>query len=84
MERIKLVICNEKYPNELKKGEAIEVIDGSGKLSLIWGCPFCGKSTSTRNHEYDPETKTLSPSIIHVADHCGWHGYLINGMFRDC
>ena len=81
---IKLVIVNEKYPDQLEKGEAIEVIDGSNKLSLIWGCPFCGKPTTTSHHTYDSEAKTLSPSIIHVADQCGWHGYLINGLFRDC
>jgi len=35
---------------------------------------------------YNPETKTYHPSIIHdkKLGGCGWHGWLINGIFKEC
>lgn len=76
---IKFVIANDKYPDELQKGEGIEV-DCDSKMNLILGCPACGKSSYGSNHVYHPETKTVTPSIVHV---CGWHGYLKNGIFSN-
>lgn len=50
-------------------------------------CPNCGaKSSSRGNHIYNRETQTYTPSIIHDTKYggCGWHGWLTNGIFKDC
>lgn len=63
---------------------------------IIYRCPGCGEivfctlkpdprtpaweMTGTR------EAPTLSPSIIHdkAKGGCGWHGWLRDGVFREC
>lgn len=79
--QIEFKIVQEKMPWELKPGEAIQVMQ-DGKLGLILCCPVCGKSASG-NHQWDAETKTLTPSIVHDIDGCGWHGHLTNGKFSN-
>lgn len=54
-------------------------------LGLMLCCPSCGRASasSTGNHKYNPETKTVTPSIIHDTKlgGCGWHGFLRDGKF---
>ncbi len=60
---------------------------GKEIIQLIICCPKCGvTSGSAANHIYNPETKTYHPSIIHdkKLGGCGWHGWLINGIFKEC
>jgi len=50
-------------------------------------CPGCGKECflaerHDNNHpswEIDRATNTLSPSVNHNVEGCGWHGWLRNG-----
>lgn len=79
VDKVEFKIVQEKYPDDLLPGEAIQVIQ-EGRLGLILCCPYCGKPASGR-HIWNPETQTLSPSIIH--DPCGWHGFLVNGKFSN-
>ena len=54
---------------------------------LIICCPRCGKkSASAGNHKYDKETKSYHPSIVHDTElgGCGWHGWLKDGIFKEC
>ena len=66
-------------------GRALIFTYQDGSLGLILCCPQCGKasSSSTGNHKYNEETKTVTPSIIHdlKLGGCGWHGFLKNGKF---
>jgi hypothetical protein len=78
---IEFKIVQGKMPWELKPGEALEVTQ-EGRLGLILCCPACGKSASG-THQWDPDTQTLSPSIVHDVEGCGWHGYLRNGKFSN-
>ena len=69
-----------------ERGDAIIVVGRNNLKQLIICCPQCGKTSgSAGNHIYNEETKTYSPSIIHSKDlgGCGWHGWLINGEFKD-
>lgn len=89
------IIKQDAYPDELVKGECIIYTrhDDKGNPDKItsWGliicCPKCGK-TSTGAHMYNPDTKTLHPSIIcnSITDagvKCDFHGWLKNGSFID-
>lgn len=86
------IILQDAYPDELVRGECIVYVrnDKEGKLishGLIICCPRCGK-TSTGVHTYNPETKTLYPSIVcnSIKDDetkCDYHGWLRNGIFTD-
>lgn len=83
---MKLVIYQDKYPDELIKGEAIIVANGEF-LQLIICCPQCGKSSaSAGNHIYDPLSRTYHPSVVHNADlgGCGAHYWIRNGEFIFC
>lgn len=75
-----LVIKNEAYPDELKKGEVIIYRRKDNTEGLILCCPKCGY-TATGTHEYDNETQTLKPSI--KCGGCYFHGHLKNGIFTD-
>jgi hypothetical protein len=71
----------------LNKGDGLifQFSRDDDKCGLIIVCPKCGKVTSGR-HIYNPETKSLTPSIVHNKDlgGCGWHGWLTNGIFTEC
>ena len=92
MAEMVVVIKQEAYPDELVRGECIVYTrnDKDGKLishGLIICCPRCGKA-STGTHIYDPDTKTLHPSIVcnSITDSgikCDFHGWLINGIFTN-
>lgn len=85
-------ILQDAYPDELVRGECIIYVrnDKDDKLisyGLIICCPRCGK-TSTGVHTYNPETKTLHPSIVcnSINDEgvkCDYHGWLRNGIFTE-
>jgi hypothetical protein len=89
---LQAVIKQDAYPDELVRGECIIYIrnDKDNNLishGLIICCPKCGK-TSTGPHTYNPETKTLHPSIVcnSITDEgqkCTYHGWLINGIFTE-
>jgi len=89
------VIKRDAYPDELVRGECIYYTRHEDKTDrnkitshgLIICCPKCGK-TSTGKHRYDPETKTLHPSIVcnSINDEgikCNYHGWLLNGVFTN-
>ena len=72
-----------QYPE--KAGDAI-LVDYQDHIGLIWCCPQCGQATATARgskHIYNPETKSLTPSIVHSIKlgGCGYHGFLTNGKF---
>jgi len=85
-------IKQDAYPEDLVRGECIVYVrnDKDGNLishGLIICCPKCGKS-SAGPHTYDPDTKTLHPSIVcnSITDEgvkCDYHGWLINGVFSE-
>lgn len=64
---------------------------------LSFACPGCGQWGGIRGTHpkqanswditsgslTDATTLTVSPSI-HCIGCCGWHGYLINGVFQSC
>lgn len=60
------------------------IVIAEGKYRLIWICPSCSKRT-TGKHEYNKETQSLYPSIVHNTSlgGCGFHGWLIDGWFKD-
>lgn len=68
-------------------GRAVMFTYPDQSLGLILCCPQCGKasSSSTGGHKYNPETQTVTPSIIHdkKLGGCGWHGFLRNGKFSN-
>lgn len=89
MNKIKvfLNLDNENYPS--KPGDGYEYYDSDKVLKLAWCCPKCGQTTTTAkgsNHNWEPKTKSLTPSIIHSKElgGCGWHGWLKNGEFIEC
>ena len=81
------VVANivEDYDLLINKGDILRVIGSGGQPELIIVCPMCGNKTSGR-HRYDPVTISLTPSIVHNKSlgGCGYHGYLINGVFTEC
>jgi hypothetical protein len=88
MENIKLnlLIGDNEWPE--KPGDAIMVTYPT-HLGLVWCCPKCGQNTATANghkHVFNPKTNSLTPSIVHNKDlgGCGYHGFLINGIFKEC
>jgi len=82
----------DDFDSLLNKGDAIIVIGVHSETKeritqLIMCCPNCGQKSSSRgNHIYNRETQTYTPSIIHDTKYggCGWHGWLTNGIFKDC
>lgn len=63
-----------------------EYIPAPGNKGVIMCCPGCGKLSAPRDntkHIYNPETKSVQPSIVHDQElgGCGWHGHLTNGEF---
>ena len=95
MAELVAVIKQDAYPDELVRGECILYSRHEDKSNFdiitSWGliicCPRCGK-TSTGPHTYDPDTKTLHPSIVcnSITDSgvkCDFHGWLINGIFTN-
>lgn len=83
---MKLRVYQDKYPDELKPGEAIIVSNGE-LLQLIICCPQCGEtSSSAGSHVFDPKTETYHPSVVHNADlgGCGAHYWIRNGEFIFC
>lgn len=66
-------------------------INGTTLKSWRLCCPGCGELGSPRDGQSwkedsgsfaDVSTLTLTPSILKSC--CGWHGYLINGVFEAC
>lgn len=89
MKDIKLNIINETDGYPEKPGDAFEYKDSNNIIKLCWCCPKCGKPTATangHNHDWDPKTKSLTPSIVHDVElgGCGYHGFLTNGVFKSC
>lgn len=78
------------YQDHLSKGECVLYVrceDSNDKdkvtsYGLIMCCPKCGK-VSSGPHKYNIETKSLSPSIVHGIEGCGFHGYLTDGIYYD-
>jgi hypothetical protein len=75
-----------QYPEQ--PGDAI-VVMYKDHIGLVWCCPRCGQATaSARNakHIYNPETRSLSPSIVHdkKLGGCGYHAILSDGVFKEC
>jgi len=91
---MKAVIKIDAYPDELVRGECLLFIRHEDKTDrmkitsygLIVCCPKCGRASSGP-HVYDPETKTLHPSLVcnSVTDgiKCDYHGWLKNGVFSE-
>ncbi len=84
---VKLNIVND-IDDVINPGDAI-IVEKNGHLDLIHCCPRCGKRTTTAtgsDHVYNPGTKSINPSIVHnkKLGGCGWHGWLINGIFKEC
>jgi hypothetical protein len=75
-------ITQAEFIDDMKPGEIMpfhKTSKGKDGMGIIYCCPECGEqSAGTERHEYDPETVSLSPSIIH---RCGYRGYLTNGVF---
>ena len=82
---MKLEIRQNKEPEDLGKGEGIVVQSQDGTYSLMFGCPECGKLTTTSTHSFNKATLTASPSLVHneTFGGCGWHGHLNNGVFEN-
>ncbi len=82
---MKLKIQQNKEPENLRKGEGIIVSSNDGTYSLMFGCPKCGKLTTTSTHRFDKVKLTASPSLVHneTFGGCGWHGHLKNGIFEN-
>jgi hypothetical protein len=60
--------------------------------SWILCCPGCGEAggprdgakwQATQGSFDDVSSLTLTPSIL-CGGCCGWHGYLVNGVFQSC
>lgn len=67
----------------LQRGDFVPM-DGNKGVAMV--CPGCGRISAPRansTHKYDPNTKSVTPSIVHDPKFggCGWHGYLTNGEF---
>jgi len=75
----------DDYDLLIDKGDILQVVGLNGQSELIIVCPACGQKTSGR-HLYNPETVSLTPSIVHdkKLGGCGYHGYLTNGIFTEC
>jgi hypothetical protein len=75
--------------------------EGDAVTGYVAACPGCGQPLSldfarerpehpqwsvTAGDPLQPESVTLSPSILHdpAKGACGWHGYLRNGVFEPC
>jgi hypothetical protein len=70
-------------------GAFIEMDPPNSGTSWRLCCPSCGELGSPRDGQTwqvlggswaDVATLTLTPSILKNC--CGWHGYLVNGVFR--
>lgn len=71
----------------INKGDACIVGGNGGLTQLIIVCPGCGKASASRGkHVYNRETQSYTPSIVHDTNYggCGWHGWLTNGIFKEC
>lgn len=77
------------YDLLLNKGDIMQVVGEGGLPELIIVCPNCGQKSSGR-HRYNPDTVSLTPSIVHNVkndegvEQCGYHGFLTNGIFTEC
>jgi hypothetical protein len=68
----------------LNKGDALVYTNPNGLKQLMMICPGCGRaSASAGSHVYNEQTRSYYPSIVHnvALGGCGWHGWLINGIF---
>lgn len=72
--------------DQMVKGDAIictrevqEKKQPAGSKTLIICCPQCGFTAYHEPHNYNEETKTLTPSLKCL--NCDFHGYLDNGVF---
>lgn len=90
MPEVKLNLIPSEGPEiPCKPGDARIIRAKEGHLSLVWVCPKCGQLVSTADghkHVYNPETKSLTPSIVCAKEKggCGYHGFLTNGIFNEC
>lgn len=84
MEPIKLNLV-DSFDSLLNKGDGRIFSYGDGRHGLIIVCPQCGKVSGTDKHIYNKETKSVTPSIIHAVElgGCGWHGFVMDGWFKD-
>lgn len=85
----KEIILNLVEDNDMliNKGDALIVIGNYGLTQLIIVCPGCEKVSASRGkHIYNKETQSYTPSIVHNTEYggCGWHGWLTNGVFKEC
>lgn len=91
-------LSQDAQPGECETFNA-SVEDGGGVGGLLFVCPGCralgklptkGRVTWTvvEGDVSQPESLTLSPSILHDnpdrGGRCGWHGYLTKGVFVPC
>lgn len=86
MAPLKLNLVDD-FDKLLNRGDAIVVIGNGGRRQLVIVCPGCGKNSASQGkHEYNDETHSYTPSIVHNKDlgGCGWHGCLTNGVFTEC
>lgn len=59
-----------------------------GFYGLLFRCPKCGQIGEVRlqgasrwTWDGNVERPTCTPSILHSAKDCGWHGFLTDGVF---
>lgn len=83
---------------EFENGKAGDVFLSESLGAYLIKCPGCsmmlrlpikqnaGSKEKPWDWNGDLEKPTLSPSIFHVKGYsgCGWHGWLRNGVFKEC
>lgn len=78
----------EDFDLLINKGDAMEYLNKNlGYNQLVMVCPGCGQiSASAGKHKFNKETLSYHPSIVHNKElgGCGWHGWLTNGIFKEC
>jgi hypothetical protein len=77
-------ILPEPVEDHLMKLNQAYVVDiEDGRLSIALCCPGCGQVfiPAGPRHQFNPETKSMSPSIVHSIG-CGFHKTLTNGEWN--
>lgn len=78
------------HPNKidttnLKNGDIILVtLTEKNKDKLYICCPKCGSNSFTGNHNITHIDNIISATPSLLFQCCGWHGYLTNGIFKEC
>lgn len=94
-----LRVVDDIDDDDVRPGD-VEVRGSTAAYGYAYACAGCGGRSWLAIREDDPgprwvvtagdwrrpETVSLSPSIFHAPTHggCGWHGYLICGIFEPC